>query len=181
MASWAVVGTCLCQRHARPTSCAGVTSWSVPAIQWPQVWEADSGEGFTSIEPGDADINDVCVWPRSGLIMVGCDSGELPAATPAARAWHFHRVQLPLDPASTASLARPCLRRLTCTPPARAPHPSICCAARMRAYFVPSLGPAPRWCSFLESLTEELEESANPAVYDDYRFVTRADLVSGGT
>lgn len=50
----------------------------------------------------------------------------------------------------------------------------------MRAYFVPSLGPAPRWCSFLESLTEELEESANPAVYDDYRFVTRADLVSGG-
>lgn len=41
-----------------------------------QVWEADSGEGFTNIEPGDADINDVCVWPRSGLIMVGCDSGE---------------------------------------------------------------------------------------------------------
>ena len=50
----------------------------------------------------------------------------------------------------------------------------------MRAYFVPSLGPAPRWCSFLESLTEELEESANPAVYDDYRFVTRPDLVRGG-
>ena len=48
----------------------------------------------------------------------------------------------------------------------------------MRAYFVPGLGPAPRWCSFLESLTEELEESANPTVYDDYRFVTRADLVS---
>ena len=41
----------------------------------PQVWEADSGEGFTNIEPGE-DINDVCVWPRSGLIMVGCDTGE---------------------------------------------------------------------------------------------------------
>jgi ribosome biogenesis protein ENP2 len=50
----------------------------------------------------------------------------------------------------------------------------------MRAYFVPGLGPAPRWCSFLESLTEELEESANPTVYDDYRFVTRADLVRSG-
>lgn len=49
--------------------------------------------------------------------------------------------------------------------------------ARMRAYFVPSLGPAPKWCAFLESLTEELEESANPTVYDDYRFVTRPDLV----
>ena len=48
----------------------------------------------------------------------------------------------------------------------------------MRAYFVPALGPAPKWCSFLESLTEEMEERGNPTVYDDYRFVTRADLVS---
>ncbi len=41
----------------------------------------------------------------------------------------------------------------------------------MQAYFVPSLGPAPKWCSFLEGLTEELEETAAPAVYDDYRLV----------
>ena len=34
---------------------------------------------------------------------------------------------------------------------------------------MPALGPAPRWCSFLEGLTEELEESAQPALYDDYR------------
>ena len=40
---------------------------------------------------------------------------------------------------------------------------------RAQAYFVPSLGPAPRWCSFLEGLTEELEESAAPVLYDDYR------------
>lgn len=39
----------------------------------------------------------------------------------------------------------------------------------VQAYFVPALGPAPRWCSFLEGLTEELEESAQPALYDDYR------------
>lgn len=39
----------------------------------------------------------------------------------------------------------------------------------VQAYFVPSLGPAPRWCAFLEGLTEELEESAAPALYDDYR------------
>lgn len=37
---------------------------------------------------------------------------------------------------------------------------------------MPSLGPAPRWCHFLEGLTEEMEERA-PAVYDDYRFVTK--------
>jgi ribosome biogenesis protein ENP2 len=47
---------------------------------------------------------------------------------------------------------------------------------RIQAWYVPSLGPAPRWCSFLESLTEELEEAADPAVYDDYRFVTRPGL-----
>ena len=64
--------------------------------------------------------------------------------------------------------------------PSRPSPPLSCPAARMRAYFVPSLGPAPRWCSFLESLTEELEESANPTIYDDYRFVTRQDLVRRG-
>ena len=34
---------------------------------------------------------------------------------------------------------------------------------------MPSLGPAPKWCSFLEGLTEELEENASPTLYDDYR------------
>lgn len=36
-------------------------------------------------------------------------------------------------------------------------------------YFVPSLGAAPPWAAFLEGLTEELEETAAPTVYDDYR------------
>jgi hypothetical protein len=39
-----------------------------------------------------------------------------------------------------------------------------------------SLGPAPRWCSFLDSLTEELEEKHVDTVYDDYKFVTRKEL-----
>lgn len=54
---------------------------------------------------------------------------------------------------------------------------AACDSSRIQAYFVPTLGPAPRWCSFLESLTEELEENANPTLYDDYRFITRTDLV----
>ncbi|GFR41480.1 hypothetical protein Agub_g2171, partial [Astrephomene gubernaculifera] len=86
-----------------------------------KVWDINNGEGYTSIEPEEGDINDVCVWPDSGLIMVANDSPN------------------------------------------------------MHGYFVPSLGPAPRWCSHLEGLTEELAEAA-PAVYDDYRFVTRAEL-----
>lgn len=43
-----------------------------------------------------------------------------------------------------------------------------------------ALGPAPRWCSFLDSLTEELEESPESTVYDDYKFVTRKDLENLG-
>ena len=38
------------------------------------------------------------------------------------------------------------------------------------------LGPAPRWCSFLDNITEELEENPEPTVYDDYKFVTTKDL-----
>lgn len=47
---------------------------------------------------------------------------------------------------------------------------------RVGVYFVPSLGLAPRWCSFLDSMTEELEESKQKAVFDDYQFVTAEQL-----
>lgn len=51
---------------------------------------------------------------------------------------------------------------------------------KMLVYYIPSLGPAPRWCSFLDNLTEELEEDQQPTVYDDYKFVTKQDLESLG-
>uniref|UniRef100_A0A8C5SGF2 Nucleolar protein 10 n=1 Tax=Laticauda laticaudata TaxID=8630 RepID=A0A8C5SGF2_LATLA len=41
-------------------------------------------------------------------------------------------------------------------------------------------GPAPKWCSFLDNLTEELEENPETTVYDDYKFVTRKDLENLG-
>merc|ERR1719342_687265 len=47
---------------------------------------------------------------------------------------------------------------------------------RMQVFYIPSLGPAPRWASFLDSLTEELEESRTATVYDDYKFVTKVEL-----
>lgn len=52
---------------------------------------------------------------------------------------------------------------------------------RLSNFFIPSLGPAPKWCSFLENLTEEMEEEAGGGagagtLYDDYRFVTKEDL-----
>ncbi|CAD6194183.1 unnamed protein product [Caenorhabditis auriculariae] len=48
-------------------------------------------------------------------------------------------------------------------------------AQRMLQYFLPAIGPAPKWCSYLDSITEELEET-EPSVYDNYKFVTKKQL-----
>ncbi|KAH3831940.1 nucleolar protein 10-like [Dreissena polymorpha] len=49
-------------------------------------------------------------------------------------------------------------------------------AQKVLTYYLPSLGTAPRWCWFLDNLTEEMEESTTATVYDDYKFVTRKEL-----
>ena len=47
---------------------------------------------------------------------------------------------------------------------------------KMGCYFIPEMGNAPKWCTFLENLTEELEESNATSLYDDFKFVTATDL-----
>ena len=42
-----------------------------------RVWEADSGKGITSIQPQSGGINDVLLWPNSGLIMAACDAPRI--------------------------------------------------------------------------------------------------------
>ena len=49
-------------------------------------------------------------------------------------------------------------------------------APKVLTYYIPALGTAPKWCSFLDNLTEELEENSDTIVYDDYKFVTRKEL-----
>ncbi|BES94766.1 Nucleolar protein [Nesidiocoris tenuis] len=49
-------------------------------------------------------------------------------------------------------------------------------APKIRAYYIPQLGTAPKWCYFLDNLTEELEETKTEIVYDDYKFVTKKEL-----
>ncbi|KAF9166979.1 hypothetical protein DFQ27_003536 [Actinomortierella ambigua] len=51
---------------------------------------------------------------------------------------------------------------------------------QMQSYYIPSLGPAPKWCSFLDNLTEELEENPVQSIYDDYKFVSRKELANLG-
>lgn len=76
---------------------------------------------FTTIEPPN-DVNDVCVFDNSGLMVVACESPKL------------------------------------------------------QAFYIPQLGSAPKWCAYLDSLTEELEENPQPTIYDDYKFVTKKEL-----
>ncbi|KAL5017663.1 hypothetical protein ScPMuIL_007252 [Solemya velum] len=49
-------------------------------------------------------------------------------------------------------------------------------APKVLTYYIPALGTAPKWCSFLDNLTEELEENNSQSVYDDYKFISRQEL-----
>uniref|UniRef100_A0A5B7AG30 Putative nucleolar protein 10 n=1 Tax=Davidia involucrata TaxID=16924 RepID=A0A5B7AG30_DAVIN len=87
-----------------------------------RIWDPETGEGMTSIEPTAGTINDTCVFSESGLMLLALDCSQIPS------------------------------------------------------YFIPTLGPAPKWCSYLENLTEELEEGAQTTIYDDFKFLTKEDL-----
>ena len=59
---------------------------------------------------------------------------------------------------------------------------------QQHSFFIPQLGPAPRWCSFLDNLVEEMAEDPNDPnaftsqkvgeVYDNYKFLTVQQLES---
>ncbi|KAF9447149.1 hypothetical protein P691DRAFT_672080 [Macrolepiota fuliginosa MF-IS2] len=51
---------------------------------------------------------------------------------------------------------------------------------QMATYYIPQLGPAPRWASFLENITEEMEDQTTRSVYEDYKFVERNELKTLG-
>lgn len=51
---------------------------------------------------------------------------------------------------------------------------------QMNAYYIPQLGPAPKWCSFLDNITEEMEDQTGRSLYEDYKFVERSELAKLG-
>ncbi|WOO81319.1 Ribosome biogenesis protein enp2 [Vanrija pseudolonga] len=58
-----------------------------------------------------------------------------------------------------------------------------CEAAPLSTYYVPEFGPAPRWASFLDSVTEEMANEttgAGKGAYSDFKFVDRAELETLG-
>ena len=68
--------------------------------------------------------------------------------------------------------------------------------SKVQSFYCPVLGPAPQWCSFLDNITEELEERdgmldksaaggvgndttglvQTETIYEDYKFLTRAEI-----
>jgi len=87
-----------------------------------KIWNEQTGKAVTSIEPENTKLNNLVMFPNSGMIFLANE------------------------------------------------------APKILVYYLPSLGSAPRWCSFLDSLTEELEEQEITTVYDDYKFVTQKEL-----
>lgn len=49
---------------------------------------------------------------------------------------------------------------------------------QMTNYYIPQLGPAPRWCTFLDNITEEMEDQNVRNVYDDFKFVERSEITT---
>lgn len=52
---------------------------------------------------------------------------------------------------------------------------------KIQSYFCPALGKAPQWCSYLDNITEELEEGTETTIntetiYQDYKFLTQTEL-----
>ncbi|GJN29786.1 hypothetical protein PR202_gb18040 [Eleusine coracana subsp. coracana] len=68
-----------------------------------RVWDPNTGNNMTSIEPDGGAINDVCIFQNSGLMLLALDNSQIPA------------------------------------------------------HFIPALGPAPKWCSHLDNLTQRAE------------------------
>mmetsp|Transcript_29274 Transcript_29274/g.54023 ORF Transcript_29274/g.54023 Transcript_29274/m.54023 type:complete len:845 (+) Transcript_29274:378-2912(+) len=70
----------------------------------------------------------------------------------------------------------------------------LCCGeqSKVQSFYCPVLGAAPQWCSFLDNITEELEEKdgmldkssavgdsgvvQTETIYEDYKFLTRAEI-----
>ncbi|CAG9999019.1 unnamed protein product [Clonostachys byssicola] len=47
---------------------------------------------------------------------------------------------------------------------------------QQHAFFIPQLGAAPKWCTFLDNMVEEMAEEVRTETYDNYKFLTLPEL-----
>ncbi|KAJ7433974.1 hypothetical protein FB451DRAFT_1470351 [Mycena latifolia] len=97
-------------------------------------------------------------WIEGGSRMAG-DGMVLSADRKVIKIWD--RNSMPLDQLRGDNTCRGLESRPPC-PGQRSHHEQ--------------LGPAPRWASFLENITEEMEDQTTRSVYEDYKFVERSEL-----
>ncbi|KAG2370682.1 hypothetical protein C9374_011491 [Naegleria lovaniensis] len=86
-----------------------------------KIWDKSNGNNYTNLEL-TAKINDFCIIPHSGMVLVG---GE---------------------------------------------------RSKIKPFYIPSLGPAPKWCAFVDQITEELEDFKKNTVYQDFKFLTLEEV-----
>ncbi|OCF32052.1 ribosome biogenesis protein ENP2 [Kwoniella heveanensis BCC8398] len=57
---------------------------------------------------------------------------------------------------------------------------AACDSPQMSAYYVPEIGPAPKWASFLDNVTEEMGDDltggAGKSAYADFKFIDKTEL-----
>ncbi|KAI1846097.1 hypothetical protein JX266_007906 [Neoarthrinium moseri] len=47
---------------------------------------------------------------------------------------------------------------------------------QQHAWFIPELGPAPKWASFLDNMVDEMAEEVRTETYENYKFLTKPEL-----
>ena len=48
--------------------------------------------------------------------------------------------------------------------------------APMTAYYCPQLGQAPKWCRFLDNMTDDMDDEQEEVLYDDFKFIDGSEL-----
>ncbi|KAF7553718.1 hypothetical protein G7046_g7025 [Stylonectria norvegica] len=47
---------------------------------------------------------------------------------------------------------------------------------QQHVFFIPQLGPSPKWCTFMDNMVEEMSEEVRTETYDNYKFLTLPEI-----
>ncbi len=151
-------------------------------------------------------IKSLC-WPGDRAAATFFDAGGASSSGAGAPSAEAHGTVLSADAkvVKVWSKEEPSSNIVTLTPPSSAvdlndvhqiPGTGLILAAvegtQMAAWYVPTLGVAPRWCNFLDTITDEMDGepaagstgagagASAKGVYEDFKFVDKAELARLG-
>lgn len=137
-----------------PTYCRNYHSESLIGGVLNTRWIYLQGDLVTSIDAGNkTSFNNLCVAPNSGMLFIANENVKI-------LAYYIPVID------EQICLHRGWIFRVL----------NFLIAGTDRQ----SLGSAPKWCGFLDALTEELQENEQETVYDDYKFVTEKQITELG-